>query len=268
MSKPLISQVLFELKNLITLDSQQEVPVVQSVSLNFWEQVKAWVHHIALTPEPFTIALTGGSGSGKSMVREVLVEALSEASQVSAFTQDNYYRNFEADFPHWPIEAFYHRIDFDDPAHIQFKQLIADLKRLKTLTYGQTLHIPQLIYGTPTTKPTSIPGGLAIPVTPFVVTEGIHSFFSQELRSLYDLRIFVDVDEKARRARWLARNQKENRGITDNMWQTTVDCMQTHILPKRPNADLIINNVAPLEHVTQFIHQVIHLLGNVAERAA
>lgn len=268
MNSRLTLEIFNELRHILATDSQTEVPVVKTVSLGFWEHLKQWISHVAFAPEPFTIALAGGSGSGKSMVREVLVDALSQVAEVSAFTQDNYYRDFEADFPHLPLETFYHRIDFDDPAHIQFNQLIADLNCLKTLRYGQVLHIPKLVYGTPDAKPTSTPKGLAVPILPFIVTEGIHAFYSQELRSLYDFKIYVDVDEETRRSRWLARNQLENRGTTDNMWQTTVECLQQHIIPNRAYADLVLNNVAPLEQVTRFIHQVVELLQKAAQRAA
>lgn len=268
MSSALTTEILSELRHILAVDSREEVSVVKAVSMGFWEQAKQWIYHISSTPEPFTIALCGGSGSGKSMVREVLVDALAQVASVSAFTQDNYYRDFKADFPHLTLENFYHQIDFDDPAHIQFSQLVEDLKLLKTLRYGQTLHIPKLIYGTPEAMPTSVPKGLSIPVTPFIVTEGIHAFYSEELRSLYDFRIYVDIDEASRRERWLARNEMENRGTTDNMWQTTVECLHTHILPNRNRADLVVNNVAPLEQVITFIHQVVQLLQHAAERAA
>lgn len=268
MSNALTNEIFHELRHILAMDSQKEKPVVKAVSLGFWEHLKKWVHHIALTPEPFTIALAGGSGSGKSMIREVLVDALAEVTDVSAFTQDNYYRDFAADFPHLPLDVFYHQIDFDDPAHIQFNQLVEDLRHLKTLNTGQMLHIPKLIYGTPEALPTSVPKGLSVPVTPFIVTEGIHAFYSGELRALYDFKIFVDVDEDTRRARWLARNQRENRGTTDNMWQTTVECLQSHILPNRSHADLVLNNVAPMDQVVHFVQSVIYLLQHAAQRAA
>jgi uridine kinase len=268
MNHLLTNEILHELRRILRADCHNDLPVVKAVSLEFWENLKAWIYHISQSPEPFTIALAGGSGSGKSMVREVLVSALARVTDVSAFTQDNYYRDFAADFPHWRLDEFYHRIDFDDPEHIQFDQLVTDLKHLKTLRYGQTLHIPKLIYGTPEAKPTSVPQGLGVPIKPFIVTEGIHAFYDEELRSLYDFMIYVDVDEDSRRSRWLQRNQLENRGTTDNMWQTTVECLQTHILPNRNHADLVINNVAPLEQVTHFINQVVQLLHSAAKSAA
>ncbi len=268
MPQTLTAEILFELRHILAQDSREDVPAVKMVSLEFWEHVKQWVHLICEVPKPFTIGLTGGSGSGKSMVREVLVNALSDVAQVSSFTQDNYYRDFEKDFPHLPLERFYDEIDFDDPAHIQFEQLVQDLTHLKTLQFGQTLHIPKLVYGTPSSMPTSIPQGLAVPIRPFIVTEGIHAFYNPSLRALYDFKIYVDVDETERRERWLARNRQENRGTTDNMWQTTVDCLHQHILPNRAHADLVLNNAAPQDQIEHFIYQVIQLLQQAAQRAA
>lgn len=256
------SAVSARLKEIFHADSQQANPVVQSVSLFFWENLARWARHIAFVPEPFIIALTGPSGCGKSYIREVLVQQLSEVSEVSSFTQDNYYRDFELDFPHLTLDRFYDEIDLDDPAHIRFRHLARDLQRLVALPYGSTLKIPQLRFGTPTSKPAIIEEGLALKVTPFVVTEGIHAFGDTTMLPHYHFKIYVDVDEATRRARWLARNQLENRGTTDNMWNTTVDCLQRHILPTRAHADLVINNTVPQDQVRQFLEDVIGVLAS------
>ncbi len=250
------------IQELLRQDSLQETPVVQSVSLFFWENLSRWVRQIALVPEPFTIALCGPSGCGKSFIRESLVEQLNAVSSVSAFTQDNYYRDFEADFTHLPLAHFYDEIDFDDPAHIRFRQLQQDLQQFKRQALGTTVKLPRLCFGTPTRKPTIEEQAIALPVSPFVVTEGIHAFYDKNILPLYDLKIYVDVDEATRRSRWLARNQLENRGVTDNMWNTTVTCLHQHILPTRTVADLVLNNAAPQAQVTAFLQEIVTALAS------
>jgi uridine kinase len=244
-------------KELLQRDSQQDNPVVQTVSLFFWQNLSQWVKQIAFVPEPFTIALCGPSGCGKSFIREVLVQKLAQVSSVSSFTQDNYYRDFEADFTHLPLERFYDEIDFDDPAHIRFRHL----QQLKSQPLGSSIRIPQLCFGTPTRKPTIEEQAIALAVTPFVVTEGIHAFYDPTILPLYDFKIYVDVDEATRRERWLERNRLENRGVTDNMWNTTVQCLHECILPTRPVADLVINNTAPQVQVTAFLHEIIQAMA-------
>lgn len=261
MDKQFQQAVISRVKSIFEQDSQRDVAVVQSVSLFFWEHVARWSHKIAYIPEPFTIALTGPSGSGKSYIRETLVSELSKVSQVSSFTQDNYYRDFETDFPHLPLSLFYDQIDFDDPDHIRFRHLGRDLKRFQRQPLGQSIRIPKLRFGTPEQKPAIIEEAIHLPVTPFMVTEGIHAFYEPAILPLYDFKIYVDVDEKTRRQRWLARNIQENRGTTDNMWNTTVQCLERHILPTRSVADLVINNNAPAAQVTEFLRNVIHAMA-------
>ncbi|MCE3236057.1 MAG: uridine kinase [Vampirovibrio sp.] len=261
MEQRLQQAVSNKLKDIFQRDSQQEAPVVQSVSLFFWQNLIRWVHHIANVPAPFTIALSGPSGCGKSFIREKLVYELSKVSEVSAFTQDNYYRDFEADFPHLPLERFYDEIDFDDPAHIRFLYLGRDLERLRRQTLGHSIKIPRLRFGTPTRKPTILENDTELKVTPFVITEGIHAFYEASILPHYDFKIYVDVDEHTRRARWLERNRLENRGTTDNMWNTTVECLNNHLLPGRALADLVINNNVPREQVTQFLQDVVQALA-------
>jgi uridine kinase len=263
MDKQLPQLALNRVQDILREDSRQDFPVVQSVSLFFQQRLALWTRQIADASSPFVIALTGPSGSGKSFLRKILVEQLSRCSSTSAFTQDNYYRDFELDFPHLPLDRFYDEIDFDDPAHIRFRRLANDLSHLRSLPLGSRLGIPKLRYGTPTRKPTIIEEGLEIEVTPFIVTEGIHAFQHPAVLPHYDLKIYVDVDEQTRRERWLARNRLENRGVTDNMWQTTVACLENHILPARQVADLVINNNAPREQVAGFVTELIRSLARL-----
>jgi uridine kinase len=244
-------------------DSQKETTVVQSVSLFFWDNLNQWARQIAMGSKPFTIALSGPSGSGKSFIREALVSELSKVSEVSSFTQDNYYRDFEADFPHLPLALFYDQIDFDDPDHIRFRHLAKDLQRFKAQPLGSGIQIPKLRFGTPSLKPAIIEEALHLPVKPFMVTEGIHAFYEPAILPFYDFKIYVDIDEKTRRQRWLARNIQENRGITDNMWNTTVQCLERHISPTRAVADLVINNNAPASQVIAFLNHFVAAIGLV-----
>lgn len=244
------------LKEILLRDSEQSCPVLQTVPLFFWQNINVWTQRIVLR-QPFIIALTGPSGSGKSFIRKALVEQLAQVAPVSAFTQDNYYRDFEADFPHISLERFYDEVDFDDPAHIRFRHLAADLESLRKLPLGDRMRIQQFRFGTPTSKPTIVPGGRELSVAPFIITEGIHAFYDPALLPLYDLKIYVDIDEATRRERWLARNREENRGTTDNMWNTTVACLKRHILPTRSLADMVINNQAPREQVVAFLREIV-----------
>lgn len=250
------------LKEAFFRDAEQETPVVQMISLFFWQNMARWMEQIALASGPFVIALSGPSGSGKSFIRETLVRELSQVTQVSSFTQDNYYRDFEADFPQLSPQRFYDEIDLDAPAHIRFRHLLQDMQQLRKSPLGSVMSIQKLQFGTPARKPTIIERGLELEVSPFVVTEGIHAFYEPAVLPLYDFKIYVDIDEPTRRSRWLARNQRENRGTTDNMWNTTVECLEKHILPTRSVADIVVNNRASREQVAAFLQDIVSILAS------
>lgn len=267
MESPAPLDDLNRLKSLLLKDSEVNYPVIQSVSLFFWQNIPVWRERFC-SGQPFIIALAGPSGSGKSFIRSVLVEQLQQVSQVSAFTQDHYYRDFEADFSHISLDRFYDEVDFDDPMHIRFRHLASDLVRLRKQPLGSSMRIQKFRFGTPDSKPTIIPGGQELDVAPFIITEGIHAFYESDLLPLYDLKIYVDVDETTRRERWLARNIVENRGTTDNMWRTTVSCLEQHILPTRALADIIINNQASQEQVKTFLQAVISAFATTTKRSS
>jgi uridine kinase len=248
--------------NLFLKNKHETNHVVKAASLQFYQRLHRMAQHFQTHSRPFTIGITGGSGSGKTQVRSLLLSALNTLSAATVLLQDNYYINFEAMTPHLSLERFYHEIDFDDPAYIRFLDLVRDLKRLKAAPLHSTLTLSKLVYGTPQAKPTLLQDGEHLTVTPFIVTEGIHAFYNEDLRAQYDLKIFVDVPEPIRKARWLERNIADNRGTTDNMWQTTELAMQQYILPNRKFADLVINNTCSVQDLLSFFKALVTWLAH------
>lgn len=206
--------------------------------------------------KPIILALSGPSGSGKSYIREQLIHHLTPLLPVSSFTQDNYYRDFELDFPQIPLADFYHRIDLDDPAHIRFSKLAEDLTVIRQHTVGQEVAIPRFRFGTPTRKPGIEETPQSLQVAPIVITEGIHAFGDPRLLPLYDLKLYIHVDEEKRKQRWISRNQRENRGTTENMWQTSVNCLDNFIEPNKALADISLNNNLPSNELDRFLIKV------------
>ena len=84
---------------------------------------------------------------------------------------------------------------------------------------------------------------------------------------LYDLKIYVDIDDAERRERWLSRNKRENRGTTDNMWNTTVECLHEYILPTRQVADLVLNNNVPQERMEAFMDRMFNAVADAVMSA-
>ncbi|MEB3286325.1 MAG: hypothetical protein VKJ04_02360 [Vampirovibrionales bacterium] len=235
--------------------------VIQSVASHFLENLAegALITHCEQTP--YIIGIGGASGSGKSFLRDTLVQCLSSYCSVADISQDHYYVDFEGLYPHIPLDRFYHEINLDDPAYIRFDKMAEDLSHLKQKPYGETFHIPEFRFGTPHQKPSVVSDKRTpVQVARVIISEGIHAFYHPDVLTHYDLKVFVEVEESTRKSRWVSRNLRENRGTTDNMWQTTVDCLNQHILPTRQNADIILHNAASQSQITDAVNRIVHLI--------
>lgn len=249
-------------------DLGNKTKLIQSVSLRSWERLKGWIQGSSHVPKPLVIGITGGSGSGKSALCSLIAAQLAPYCGVAVFSQDHYYVDFSQAYPHVTPDTFYHQVDLDDPSTIRWEAMADDLQRLKRTPVGQSVRLPKLVYGTPSQLPTLDPEGQLLSVAPIVITEGIHALHHSRVRACYDLSLFVSVDEPIRRQRWVDRNQRENRGVTDHMWQTTVQCMGRYVLPSRVHADMVFNNSNALGVFDQFLSVALQRLSQPPQRGA
>jgi uridine kinase len=149
--------------------------------------------------KPVIVGVAGGTGSGKTTVVREIVRQL--GSDVAVIQHDSYYRD-RSGVP--PEER--QRINYDHPDALETALLVEHLHALQN---GQPVGVP--VYDFPTHTRTS----RVTPVAPkrAVVVEGILVLADPDLRSLMDIRIFVDTDPDLRMIRRLQRDVRE-RGRT------------------------------------------------------
>ena len=179
------------------------------------------------------IGIGGGTGSGKTtVVNQILSEF--PAGEVEVISQDSYYK----DTSHLSFEERC-KINFDHPKSIDFELLESHLKDLKK---GENINQPVYSFKTQNrtgettiTKPKKV-----------VIVEGILILSNTELRSLFDIKIFVHADSDERLMRRLKRDIAERGRDLDEVlerYQTTLKPMhQQFIEPMKAFADIIIPN--------------------------
>lgn len=179
------------------------------------------------------IGIGGGTGSGKTtVVNQILSEF--PAGEVEVISQDSYYK----DTSHLSFEDRC-KINFDHPKSIDFELLESHLKALKK---GENINQPVYSFKTHNrtgettiTKPKKV-----------VIVEGILILSNTELRSLFDIKIFVHADSDERLMRRLKRDIAERGRDLDEVlerYQTTLKPMhQQFIEPMKAFADIIIPN--------------------------
>lgn len=170
------------------------------------------------------IGITGASGSGKTTVARDLAKAAGDCLLIS---QDNWYRNLPdgVDAKDW---------NFDDPAGIDLEQLAIDLAALKA---GQPVEGPQYVFA----DHRRLPETITLTPSPIMIVEGLFLFTTEALRSVFDLKVFIDVPPDICLERRIARDVVE-RGRTEEIirrrWKDQVEPMyRKYTEPTRIYAD-------------------------------
>lgn len=194
------------------------------------------------------IGIAGGTGSGKTTVVNKIINSF-PSGEVAVMPQDSYYK----DSSHIPPEER-QKINFDEPAAIEWPLLVKHLKELKE---GRTIQMPTYSYLTCTRQAETV----EVRPADVVIVEGILVLADAELRQMMDVKVFVDADADERLIRVIARDCIE-RGRTPetviNRYQDVLKPMHCqYIEPSKRYADLIIpqggSNIVAINLLTDYI---------------
>ncbi|MCH5326227.1 MAG: uridine kinase [Duncaniella sp.] len=194
------------------------------------------------------IGIAGGTGSGKTTVVNKIISSLPDG-EVAVLPQDSYYK----DSSHVPVEER-SKINFDEPAAIEWTLLVEHLKALKA---GETVQMPTYSYLTCTRQAETV----TVLPREVVIVEGILVLTDPVLRSMLDVKVFVDAEADERLIRVIARDCVE-RGRTPQMvlnrYQDVLKPMhELYIEPSKKCADLIVpqggSNVVAIQLLTDYI---------------
>ena len=178
------------------------------------------------------IGIAGGSGSGKSTFTNRLKDYFQD--DITVIYHDNYYKRQEG----VPFEERV-KVNYDHPDSLETSLLLEHLKQLKD---GKTIACPVYDFATHNRSNDII----VIHPSKVVIVEGILLFADEELRKLFDYKIYVDSDADERILRRILRDvQERGRDLEGCITQylTTVKPMHNlYVEPTRYIADIVINS--------------------------
>ncbi|MEO8392680.1 MAG: uridine kinase [Chloroflexota bacterium] len=184
-----------------------------------------------MNDRPVTIAVSGGTGSGKTTIANAILERVG-SHHIAYIPHDSYYK----DRPDLPLEQR-RAINFDHPDSLE-TSLTHD--HIVALQNWQAIDIP--IYDFTIHRRTA--EVQHVEPQPIILVEGILVLAESALRPLFDVKIFVDTDADIRLIRRLHRDIEE-RGRTAesviNQYLSTVRPMHMEFVePSKRHADVII----------------------------
>jgi uridine kinase len=180
---------------------------------------------------PLIIGVAGGTGSGKTTVVHRIMEALGD-TDVTVLAHDRYYR----DFDHLLVDD-HGRRNYDHPDSLDTAVLVTHLRALRG---GQPADLP--VYDRSRHMRES--ATMTVQPGPAVIVEGILVFADSALRSLMDVKVFVDTDADIRFIRRLRRDIAERgrtvASVIEQYFATVKPMHLEFVEPSKRHADVIV----------------------------
>ena len=195
------------------------------------------------------IGVAGGTGSGKTTLARHIANAFGD--RVAVITHDSYYRRQDnKSVEERALQNYDHPDAFETDLLCQHLKMLAEGQAVEVPVYDYTIHNR----ASSTTR---------VEPKPVIVLEGILLFSDEELRSMMDLKIFVDTDADERILRRIVRDTKERGRTLESVikqYLTTVKPMHdAFVEPYKRYADVIVpgggDNPAALDMIITRIHK-------------
>nr|XP_060464306.1 uridine-cytidine kinase 1 isoform X2 [Panthera onca] len=166
---------------------------------------------------PFLIGVSGGTASGKSTVCEKIMELLGQNEvdhrqrKLVILSQDRFYKVLTAEQKAKALKGQY---NFDHPDAFDNDLMH---RTLKNIVEGKTVEVPTYDFVTHS----RLPETTVVYPADVVLFEGILVFYSQEVRDMFHLRLFVDTDSDVRLSRRVLRDVHRGRDLEQILTQYT-----------------------------------------------
>ncbi len=194
--------------------------------------------------KPFTIGITGGSGSGKTFFLKNL-ESRFTSNELCLISQDHYYH---------PREMQQHDQrgikNFDLPESIDHKQFQLDIQTLKR---GELLKKKEYTFNNPNVTPKI----LEFRPAPIIIVEGLFVQYFPDIERELDLKIFIEAKDHVKLSRRIKRdNEERGYDLEDVLYRYENHVMPVYemlIKPLKHQADIVIPNNSHFNRALDFL---------------
>ena len=178
------------------------------------------------------IGVAGGTGSGKSTFTNRLKEEFGE--RISVIYYDNYYKRRDD-------LTFEERreLNYDHPDAFETDLLISHLQALRR---GEKIECPVYDFTVHNRSDKTV----TVYPSDVIIAEGILILSDERLRSMFDIKIYVEADADERILRRVIRDVKERgrdvEGIAHQYLTTVKPMHYLYVEPTKALADIVINS--------------------------
>jgi uridine kinase len=199
-------------------------------------------------PAPYTIGITGGSGSGKTFFIKELSSHF-RPEEICLISQDHYYKPIDLQFTDEQGVQ-----NFDLPSSIDKDAFTADILMLKS---GQSIVKKEYTFN----NPKAAAKELKFSSAPILIVEGLFVQYFPDIVKELDLKIFIEARDYVKLTRRIRRdNEERGYDLNDVLYRYQNHVMPIYdslIEPLKHQADLIIPNNDHFEHA---LHVLVRAL--------
>ena len=236
-------------KQILAYDRKSENPMFLDVNPSF---ISKFSRRIIDSPKKrILIGVTGESASGKTTICKTIKETSNRLNfPLEYLSIDNYFNDISdliakyGTFDNLRDNGY----DVDSPQSFQLELLKEHLIKLAA---GEDILAPQyLINGTGISVKNAIP----IKSEKLIVVEGMAAMYG-DIKDLFDVKVYVDIDRKIQKKWFLARAAKRNQDEENALkhWGYVKVAAEKYIIPSKGDADIVINGAASLDYFSQII---------------
>lgn len=194
--------------------------------------------------KPYTIGITGGSGSGKTYFINTLASRF-RPDEICLISQDHYYKAI-----HLQVTDNQGIQNFDLPTAIERERFHNDILRLKK---GESVSIKEYTFNNPSSSAKTI----EFKPAPILIIEGLFVQYFEEIASELDLKIFIEAKDYIKLSRRIRRdNDERGYDVHDVLYRYQHHVMPIYealIKPLKHHTDLIIPNNQNFEKALEIL---------------
>lgn len=213
--------------------------------------------------KPFVIGIAGGSASGKSKFCELIQCKLNNEFNVPkdailVLNASNFYKSLSEDKIKLALTGMY---NFDHPFAFDIDLL---QKTLQCLIIGQRTKLYQ--YNFNTFQQECI--GYCEDYPSIILIEGILVLYFDELRPLFSMKVFLDVDSDTRLSNTVMRDTVDGKlrrtklidQVLDEWLNNVKPSFEDYVLPSKKHADVVVprglDNTVAIDLIVQHIYDL------------
>lgn len=204
--------------------------------------------------KPLIIGIAGGSASGKTSISRHIQENFQDVTHVLVIRQDDYYKDQSNKPMEERVKTNYDHPDaFDNDLLVEQIHALVSGHQIEKPTYDYVNHTRSC--HTETCYPCDV-----------LVLEGLFVLQDEKLRSLLDIKVFIDTDADIRFIRRLNRDVQERGRTMESVvtqYMSTVRPMhESFVEPSKRFADVIIpeggTNTVAIDLLNTKISSILH----------